>query len=283
MNPSDYTFNPVLARASTIPARWYTDPAMLEGERRSVFGRTWQAVGRTDSVAAPGSSRPGWPPARFLERLPPPRLASGRRAWTRRRHPLSVSWLDLRARWQPLRPTGVRRRGGLGPLQGLPAAFPGCGMGAVRLRQSGPGCAAARRSAGRDSSRDCADWLRHRPVALFLSPRLHDRLQLEGLHRQLPGGLSPSHGAPQPVSLIGLRAIPRGGASLLLVANRTHPGRQSTGAVLLAVSEFHAERVSGQLEQQPDSADGAGPDPDDFRMVRGFGRRREAGHHRLQR
>lgn len=55
MNLSDYTFNPVLARASTIPARWYTDPAMLEGERRSVFGRTWQAVGRTDSVAAPGS------------------------------------------------------------------------------------------------------------------------------------------------------------------------------------------------------------------------------------
>src|SRR5471030_298317 len=55
MNPSDYTFNPVLARASTIPARWYTDPAMLEGERHSVFGRTWQAVGRTDSVAAPGS------------------------------------------------------------------------------------------------------------------------------------------------------------------------------------------------------------------------------------
>jgi choline monooxygenase len=46
MNLSDYTFNPVLARASTIPARWYTDPAMLEGERRHVFGHTWQAVGR---------------------------------------------------------------------------------------------------------------------------------------------------------------------------------------------------------------------------------------------
>jgi choline monooxygenase len=55
VNPSDYTFNPVLARASTIPARWYTDPAMLEGERLKVFGRTWQAVGRTDSVAVPGS------------------------------------------------------------------------------------------------------------------------------------------------------------------------------------------------------------------------------------
>src|SRR5437764_12332245 len=55
MDLGDYTFNPDLARASTIPARWYTDPAMLEAERRAVFARTWQAVGRSDWVAAPGS------------------------------------------------------------------------------------------------------------------------------------------------------------------------------------------------------------------------------------
>jgi choline monooxygenase len=52
---SDFTFEPRLSRASTIPARWYTDPAMLEAERRNVFGRTWQAVGRACDVAAPGS------------------------------------------------------------------------------------------------------------------------------------------------------------------------------------------------------------------------------------
>jgi len=52
---SDFTFEPNLARASTIPARWYTDPAMLALESREVFGRTWQVVGRADAVSRPGS------------------------------------------------------------------------------------------------------------------------------------------------------------------------------------------------------------------------------------
>jgi choline monooxygenase len=55
MLPADYTFEPALARASTIPARWYTDAGMLELERRAIFHRTWQAVGCTDAVAEPGS------------------------------------------------------------------------------------------------------------------------------------------------------------------------------------------------------------------------------------
>jgi len=55
MDLGDYTFNPDLSRASTIPGRWYTDPDMLEAERRAVFARTWQAVGRAGWVAAPGS------------------------------------------------------------------------------------------------------------------------------------------------------------------------------------------------------------------------------------
>ena len=55
MDLSDYSFTADLARASTIPARWYTDPAFLEAERRAVFGRNWQTVGRADSVAGPGS------------------------------------------------------------------------------------------------------------------------------------------------------------------------------------------------------------------------------------
>ncbi len=50
MCPADYTFNPDLSSASTIPARWYTDPAMLPIERARIFHRTWQAV------AAPGDS-----------------------------------------------------------------------------------------------------------------------------------------------------------------------------------------------------------------------------------
>jgi choline monooxygenase len=55
MDLGDYTFERNLARASTIPARWYTDPGFLEAERTRIFGRTWQAVGRASSIAAPGS------------------------------------------------------------------------------------------------------------------------------------------------------------------------------------------------------------------------------------
>jgi choline monooxygenase len=54
MDLSDYIFTPDLARASTIPARWYTESAFLDAERRRVFARTWQAVGHAVSVAAPG-------------------------------------------------------------------------------------------------------------------------------------------------------------------------------------------------------------------------------------
>jgi choline monooxygenase len=55
MDLSDYHFSTDLARASTIPARWYIEPAFLEEERRSVFGRTWQCVGHAVQVAAPGT------------------------------------------------------------------------------------------------------------------------------------------------------------------------------------------------------------------------------------
>lgn len=55
MSPADYTFEPSLARASTIPARWYTDPEMLPLERRRIFHRTWQPAGYADAVAAPGA------------------------------------------------------------------------------------------------------------------------------------------------------------------------------------------------------------------------------------
>ncbi len=55
MDLSDYSHETELARASTIPARWYTDPAMLAAESRDVFGRSWQVVGRADALAAAGS------------------------------------------------------------------------------------------------------------------------------------------------------------------------------------------------------------------------------------
>ena len=43
-----------IERAWTIPAAWYVDPRIAELERRTVWSRTWQAVGRAAQVAAPG-------------------------------------------------------------------------------------------------------------------------------------------------------------------------------------------------------------------------------------
>jgi choline monooxygenase len=43
-----------LERASTIPGDWYTDPRVEALERRTVWSRTWQLVGRIAQVAEPG-------------------------------------------------------------------------------------------------------------------------------------------------------------------------------------------------------------------------------------
>jgi choline monooxygenase len=44
-----------LERAATIPAPWFTDPELADLERSAVFADSWQAVGRADQVAEPGS------------------------------------------------------------------------------------------------------------------------------------------------------------------------------------------------------------------------------------
>ena len=54
MNPLDFDFDERLEQAATLPARLYADPAILELERRRIFARTWQLVGRLDQVAEPG-------------------------------------------------------------------------------------------------------------------------------------------------------------------------------------------------------------------------------------
>jgi choline monooxygenase len=54
----DYTPQPHLARAATLPGRWYVDPAFLTAERARVFGRTWQMVGLGRCVCEPGQYFP---------------------------------------------------------------------------------------------------------------------------------------------------------------------------------------------------------------------------------
>jgi choline monooxygenase len=47
-------FEPDLSRARTLRSDWYYDPALYERERRRVFGRSWQMVGRGNQVRLPG-------------------------------------------------------------------------------------------------------------------------------------------------------------------------------------------------------------------------------------
>ena len=49
-----YNPNATLAEAWTIPAAWYVDPRVLELERRTVFARSWQMIGRVEQLRAPG-------------------------------------------------------------------------------------------------------------------------------------------------------------------------------------------------------------------------------------
>jgi choline monooxygenase len=51
---SDYTPQADLSRATTLPARWYVDPAFLELEKETIFWRTWQPVGFVHQVSRPG-------------------------------------------------------------------------------------------------------------------------------------------------------------------------------------------------------------------------------------
>ncbi len=50
---------------ATLPASWYTDPAVAERERRAIFARNWALFGPAHELARPGAyvARPvnGWP------------------------------------------------------------------------------------------------------------------------------------------------------------------------------------------------------------------------------
>ena len=43
-----------LERGISLPASWYTDPAILALENDRIFRRTWQYIGRTDQLTKPG-------------------------------------------------------------------------------------------------------------------------------------------------------------------------------------------------------------------------------------
>ena len=51
---SPFVFSKDIATATTIPADWYTDPALLEVEKEQIFCKTWQLVGRLEQLQRPG-------------------------------------------------------------------------------------------------------------------------------------------------------------------------------------------------------------------------------------
>jgi phenylpropionate dioxygenase-like ring-hydroxylating dioxygenase large terminal subunit len=53
--PLVFPFDPDIRRAATIPSRLYIDPVYLELEQDQVFGRTWQLIGRAESVDRSGA------------------------------------------------------------------------------------------------------------------------------------------------------------------------------------------------------------------------------------
>jgi len=54
MDLSDFQSTNDLSRATTLPSRWYLDPAFLELEKQKIFWRTWQAIGRTEFAQRAG-------------------------------------------------------------------------------------------------------------------------------------------------------------------------------------------------------------------------------------
>lgn len=54
LNLSDYVPEKDLSRATTLPARWYTDPAFFELEKERIFWHTWQPVGFTNQLSNSG-------------------------------------------------------------------------------------------------------------------------------------------------------------------------------------------------------------------------------------
>jgi choline monooxygenase len=54
--PTDaFRFESELARATTLPATWYTDPAVLDEEQSKIFRRTWQYAAALEQLRLPGN------------------------------------------------------------------------------------------------------------------------------------------------------------------------------------------------------------------------------------
>ena len=199
---------PPLSRASTIPSRFYLDPEILEAEKERIFGRTWQLVARAEDLPRVGDFVPATildepivithgldgELRGLLQRVPPPRRPGRPRQGQPQVASSAATTAGPTAWTAPAR--GARRwrrprasaKDDFGLLPG--ARRP---MGPVRLRQPLD-----------DSAPPLADVLGAIPAEVaaagydvdhmrLVERRDYvDRVQLEGLRRQLPRGLPPA-------------------------------------------------------------------------------------------
>ena len=142
----------------TLPFSWFADPQVFADEQARIFGRYWQYVGVTHSVAEPGpvlhrEGRPGAGrdrarPRRLAERLrqhlPAPRDAGGRGLRQARDAPVPVPRLDVRAGRPVAQRAAGRPRARLRRVEARAEAGRRGDLGAAGLRQPGPRRAAAR-------------------------------------------------------------------------------------------------------------------------------------------
>ncbi len=56
--PSDFSIDPRIARAWTLPAEVYHDPEHYAAQRERIFGRSWQLLPDASDLKAPGHVRP---------------------------------------------------------------------------------------------------------------------------------------------------------------------------------------------------------------------------------
>src|SRR5262245_59266288 len=56
--PTRFEVHPDIAQASTLPARFYSDPEVFEACRERVFARSWQFIGDLEAMRAPGHVQP---------------------------------------------------------------------------------------------------------------------------------------------------------------------------------------------------------------------------------